>query len=151
MPKRNRIAALAFAACLLAPTALADGKDNRRQADLPAPLAPKVHTVPGVPSHRVVRSQPTTRVVRQAPVRTTTVNRAPQAQAFRIDTSGFTGGVGAGVDGGYYGGGGGVVVLSRPARFSGVLSHPAVRFTFGGGYSGGHGGKSRPGGPCCGH
>ncbi len=151
MPKRNRLAALLLATCLLAPAALADGKETRRQADLPAPLAPKAHSVPGVPSHRVVQSHPTTRIVRQRPQHTRTVTRAPQAQAFRIDMSGFSGGVGAGVDGGYYGGGGGVVVLSGPARFSGILSHPVARFTFGGGHSGGQGGKSRPGGPCCGH
>lgn len=53
----------------------------------------------------------------------------PPVQQASFDLSGFNGGVGAGVNGGYYGGGGFVAVA--PTRsFSGVLDSAASVFTF---------------------
>ena len=74
-----------------------------------------------------------------------------------LDMASFTGGVGAGVDGGYYGGGGGFITGGATGG-SYVLSHSASRFAFNsasrggkrghGGKRGGHGGK-RGGGCGC--
>ena len=52
---------------------------------------------------------------------------APSAPSFNLAS--FTGGVGAGLGGGYFGGGGGFIQTSR-APFSGVLSSPAAALTF---------------------
>lgn len=63
-------------------------------------------------------------VVKRPPVVT-----RPPVQQVSLDLGSFTGGVGAGVDGGYYGGNG-FIPLSAPRSFSGVLNASASAFTF---------------------
>ena len=64
-----------------------------------------------------------------------------------LDISGFDGGVGNGVDGGYYGGGGGFADASASSSAS-ALSSAAASFTFNGSFRGGGGGKNHGGGGC---
>ncbi|MEM8998313.1 MAG: hypothetical protein AAGF23_26250, partial [Acidobacteriota bacterium] len=54
---------------------------------------------------------------------------APVPKGLTLDISGFNGGVGAGVDGGYYGGGG-AVVFAGTRSFSGVTQHAASHVAF---------------------
>ncbi len=56
------------------------------------------------------------------------ITRPPVQQA-SLDLSGFSGGVGSGISGGFYGGNG-FVPLAPVRRFSGVLDSPAAAFTF---------------------
>jgi hypothetical protein len=74
------------------------------------------------------RAAPVTRTVQH---RNTYIPRQAAAPAgLHIDTASFSGGVGAGIDGGFHGGGGAVVIVSSDRSYSGVRSHPASRFTF---------------------
>ncbi len=102
---------------------------------------------PPVVTKRTVthRKAPTKRVVKHYPAKT--VHKVQTSSEVRLDMASFSGGVGAGVDGGFYGGGGGAVIITGGRSFSGVLSHSASRFTF----RGHRGGKKRGGGggsPC---
>lgn len=110
----------------------------------------------GEVTRRVVKSHPPVVTKRSVTHRTahpqrtvthrSTVHRtaAPQSSDFTLDMASFSGGVGAGVDGGFYGGGG-AVLISSGRSYSGVLSHSASSFTF---RSGHRGGKNRGGGGC---
>ncbi|MEM5515830.1 hypothetical protein WNY37_02640 [Henriciella sp. AS95] len=66
-------------------------------------------------------------------------------RGMRINISGFNGGVGSGVDGGYYGGGGGFAYASASSSAS-ATSYAAASLTFRGGFRGG--GKKHKGGGC---
>mgnify|MGYP001801787144 CR=1 FL=1 len=88
------------------------------------------------------RSAPITRTVTRQPVRSVRV--VEHNQGIHLDLASFNGGVGNGADGGCYGGGGGAIIITGGQRFSGVLSHPASRFTF----RNRGGGKKRHGGGC---
>ena len=108
-----------------------------------------VKTHPPVVTKRTVthRSVPVTKTVTHrthAPIKT--VRRVETSSAIQLDMGSFTGGVGAGVDGGFYGGGGAVVITSG-SSFSRVLSHQASSFTFRSSHRGG--GKKRGGGGMC--
>ncbi|MEO0465389.1 MAG: hypothetical protein AAF216_02505 [Pseudomonadota bacterium] len=135
---------LAAFACALASPALADGRD-RAPIGGPVPLAP-VECEHGyyadgtcyVPrqSTQVIHRPAVTRTVTHAP--TTTVRRVvrTEAAAQSFDFSGFTGGVGSGVSGGYGGGGGGVIILRDGRRFSGVRSNAVGRVVLNRSFSG---------------
>lgn len=169
------LAALAFSAALTVP-ALADGtpgqKVNRgpepvqphqpKSAPAPAPIKQTSSTsCCGTTTRRIVKEHPpvvTKRIVthRQAPAQPTVTRREVTTQRtvqtrseVRLDMASFTGGVGAGVSGGYYGGGGGAIIVTSGKRYSGVLNHGASAFTFTRrttGAHGQHGGKKRNGG-----
>ncbi|MEO1303425.1 MAG: hypothetical protein AAFV37_00525 [Pseudomonadota bacterium] len=82
---------------------------------------------------------------RSVPVTHTVTHRIHEPiKTVHLDMGSFTGGVGAGIDGGFYGGGGGAVIITGGRRFSGVLSHRASSVTFRSSHRGGgkkHGGK----------
>lgn len=148
-------AALAISAALAVP-AFADGvpgqKVNRGpepvQPDAPAPSPDPMQQTRATPccgttTRTVVKQHPpvvTKRTVTHRKPRTS--HRTVQASSeVRLDTASFTGGVGAGVSGGFYGGGG-VIVLTGRKSFSGVLSHGASAFTFSRRMTGGQSGQS---------
>lgn len=152
MSNMHKAAFIALAVGLFAAPALADGRD-RSQPVGPTPLQPAVtqhcengHYADGrcyIPARqtqqRVIRRhapQATVRRVVHQPA-TQTVRRA---SAPNYDFSAFNGGVGANVSGGFGGGRGGVIVLNSGPRFSGVLSNPAARISFGHRKGGGCGG-----------
>lgn len=132
---------------VLAMPALADGRDKTPVVG-PTPLKP-VQCEHGyyadgrcyVPQRQsqTIRTPSVTRTVTHAP--TTTVRRYVQSHSTQaaqgFDFSGFDGGVGAGVSGGFAGGGGGNVIIIRDGqRFSGVRSNPVGRAVLGGHYGG---------------
>lgn len=132
MPMRNRGAVMLLGACLIAAPAAADGKKGQMpQFAGPEPLVPRAmpQAVPELPPEAVPVKPAAPRLVE------------PEASGLVIDITGFNGGVGAGVDGGYVGGGSTIIVVSRAPRFSGVLHARASKFTFGG--------VKRPHGRCC--
>lgn len=126
---------LTVAACCFALPALADGRDQVR-VEGPAPLTPvECHHVQAADGSCYVRRETTqitrrptvTRTVTHAP---STVRRVVQAQAPTtqgFDFTGFNGGVGAGVTGGFVGGGGNVIIIRDGQQFSGVRSNPVGR------------------------
>lgn len=133
MPKPHKWMGLALAATLLAAPALADGKDTGRPVKGPEPLTPHAQAcTPELHGHEACRSHTVRRKVyrKASPTRTQRVVRRAVAPAPVYDFSGFSGGVGAGIDGGYYGGGGGFIVTGASPRFSGVLSSRAASLTF---------------------
>ena len=66
---------------------------------------------------------------RPAPAPRPVAPRPAPVQQASMDLTAFTGGVGAGISGGYYGGNG-FVPLAPVRRFSGVLDAPGSAFTF---------------------
>ena len=162
-----RLAALVAGSAVFAVPALADGVKDKHVNRGPAPLEAQsqhimtqksatkhyaqhthahqhththAHSHTGhVTQHYGYRQAPTT----QRRVVKTSHARVRQDNGLRIDTAAFTGGVGAGVDGGYYGGGGGFITFGASGG-SYVLSHSAARFAFNRSHSGtkrsGHGG-----------
>ena len=79
----------------------------------------------------------------------TVVYKQPAPRDLSIDISGFTGGVGSGVDGGYYGGGGGVFVYASANASASASASASMRFSFKGGFKGKRGkGKKGGGGGC---
>ena len=102
----------------------------------------------GKVTRTVVKDHPTVVTKRSVTHRTaqprSTVTRRPvQAPSgIQLDMASFSGGVGAGVDGGFYGGGG--TVIAGSSSSSRVHSHSASRFTFRSGHRGGK--KRRHGG-----
>lgn len=158
------LAALAISAALAVP-AFADGVPGQKVNRGPEPVQPhapapspdpmqQTRATPccGTTTRTVVKQHPpavTKRTVthRKAPTQPRTSHRTVQASSeVRLDTASFTGGVGAGVSGGFYGGGGGVIVLTGGQRFSGVLSHGASAFTFSRRMTGGQSGHTGRGG-----
>lgn len=105
---------------------------------------------PPVVTKRTVthRTAPPTRTVTHRPVKTVRTVQTSTSSEVRLDMASFTGGVGAGVDGGFYGGGGGAIVISTGRSFSGVMSHSASRFTFRGHRGGGKKRGGKRGGAC---
>jgi len=92
-------------------------------------------------THRT--AQPRSTVTRRA----VSTRRAVQAPSgVQLDMASFSGGVGAGVDGGFYGGGG--IVIAGSSSSSRVLSHSASRFTFRSGHRGGKKRRHGGGGGC---
>ncbi len=144
MPKSNKWAVMSLTFAILAAPALADGKDTGQPVAGPAPLKPHASTcAPELQGDAHCAPQKVyRRQVQHAPrqVQRRVVQQVATAPSY--DFSGFSGGVGAGVDGGYYGGGGGVIAFSSDRRFSGVLQNPASAFTFR--RSSRFGGKSHP-------
>lgn len=127
---------LVIAACGVALPAIADGRDQAR-VEGPEPLIPVEchdrHSVLGdcdirrETSH-IVRRPAVTRIVTHSPP--TTVHRVVQSSSATtqgFDFSGFNGGVGAGVSGGFVGGGGNVIIIRNGQRFSGVRSNTVGR------------------------
>ena len=133
MPNPHKWSGLLIAATLLAAPAFADGKDTGRPVQGPEPLKPHAQTcVPELKGHDACPTHTVKRKVyrKRAPVRTQRVVRKAAAPVARYDFSGFNGGVGARVDGGYYGGNGAFIVTGSSPRYSGVLSSRAAAFTF---------------------
>lgn len=133
MPKPHTWTGLILAAALLAGPALADGKDTGQRVKGPEPLTPHARScVPELHGHDACRTLTVKRKIHttRAPARKQRVIRRAAAPAASYDFTGFDGGVGAGIDGGYYGGGGGFIVSGTGPRFSGVLNSRAAAFTF---------------------
>ena len=133
MSKSHIWTGLVLAAAVFTAPAFADGKDTGRRVTGPDPLVPHAHgCVSELDGSDNCHTRKQVRRVYRRPAATPTrrvVHRA-SAPVERYDFSGFNGGVGAGVDGGYYGGGGGGIVISGQQRFSGVLNSRAAAFTF---------------------
>lgn len=159
MPYWNKLLALMAISALFSTPALADGVTGKKINRGPPPLEAKVLTPPregcrltedgqhwACPKLTQKPKQHTHRTVHRKPIKTVrriVKTAAPAPKGLTLDISGFNGGVGAGVDGGYYGGGGGAIILTGTKSFSGVTQHAAFRSTY---RSGGKGKKM--GGGC---
>ncbi|MAN72578.1 MAG: hypothetical protein CME84_00615 [Henriciella sp.] len=166
-----KVIGLLAAAAMMAAPALADGYANRPVNRGPAPLQAHAEPVPPEPGCYLVGPDTwscpplpqtvETHTVRERvsaaaccysrpaprPVQVRYTPRpAPAPRSVSIDTSGFDGGVGSGVTGGYYGGGGGGYVYVRSSASANAFASAAASLTFRGGFHGGGGGKHHGGG-----
>ncbi|MDJ0922833.1 MAG: hypothetical protein QNI84_17025 [Henriciella sp.] len=141
----HRLIPLLAASALFSAPALADGTKGKTVNRGPNPLQAKVLTPPR-PGCRLTEDgqhwacpAPTAKPAHKTKtVRRVVKTAAPAPTRLTLDTSGFNGGVGAGIDGGYfYGGGGTTIIFTGARRYSGVTQHAASRVSFRGGSKGG--------------
>ena len=123
MTARSRPLALLAAAALFAAPAFADGTPGK-----PVPT-PTPGDAPDEQALLGGQNAP------EAPIQLaqTPAPALAQDEGLTINLTGFSGGVGANVASGSYGGGRVLLVTGSETRFSGVRSHRAAVYTFGGG------------------
>ena len=161
MPKRYRFALLAGALSLFAAPALADGYPDRPVQRGPAPLTaqapsqphPECELIGGADwycppaTRRYIDESKTRHYVRRYTTGGKCCGTAPPPvrqvsapQGLTIDVTGFNGGVGAGVNGGYYGGGGTVIAYARASSSARAFVSASAATRFRGGFTYGGGG-----------
>lgn len=165
MPKRDTLALFAAALALFATPAHADGYADKPvqrgpeplRAHVPAQPAPDCELIGGNEWYCPPAEPATRRYVDESQTRRytrryttggkccgTPVQTISAPAGLTLDTTGFGGGVGAGVTGGYYGGGGRVIVMARASSSARAYASAAASMRYsgsfnswGGGYQGG--------------